>query len=163
MCLITHFLLPHFKGPCVSKWWHTSVSYLHTCSPHLTCKPRPLGLLWLAAARGSVISCLLITELSSHENSLCVSSHATLLYIQEVSVSNSKMNTLSFLVSQVCLLFPVSHRSPTATRFWGGWGRRWWPRSQWCGWQGWRPRRTSAWSRTRNISSPPDGQRVRGR
>lgn len=34
-------LFPHFEGPCVFQWWHTSVSCQHTCSPQHTCKPRP--------------------------------------------------------------------------------------------------------------------------
>lgn len=78
----SHYTLPfspHFKGLRVFKWWHICF-YTHTCSPLHTCKPRPLGLLWLAAVRGPVISCLVITELSSHENSLSESSHAMLLF-----------------------------------------------------------------------------------
>ncbi len=163
--LLSHYTLPfsHFKGDCVFKWWHTSVYYLHTCSLQHTCKPCPQALLWLVAVRGPVISSLVITELSSHENSLSESSHAVLLFIYFKGV-NSKFflshSTAKTLFPSFSRMFSGSHRSPTATRSWGGCGRRWWPRSRWCGWRGCCPRRTSAWSRKQSISSPPDGQRA---
>lgn len=91
--------------------------------------PPPPALPWLAAARGSVISRLVI--------------------ITELSWEQRRRERLR-----------SSHRSQTATRSSGGCGRRWWPRSRWCGWRGCCRRRTSCWSRTRNISSPPDGHRA---
>lgn len=90
--------------------------------------PPPPALPGLAAARGSVISRLVI--------------------ITELSWEQRRRERLR-----------SSHRSQTATRSSGGCGRRWWPRSRWCGWRGCCRRRTSCWSRTRNISSPPDGHR----
>ncbi len=125
-CLITHFLFPHFKALCVFKWWHTSVSYPHTCSPQHTCKPRPLGLLWLAAERGSVISCVVITELSSHETGLGESSHAALHSFQtrseqEFCLFHSGTNTLfspPFFLTCVFWLSPFSDCHQVLRRLW---------------------------------------------
>lgn len=66
------------------------------------------------------------------------------------------LSLLSRVPTRTLGFFILTHRSRTATRSSGGWGRRWWPRSLWCDWCCWSPRRTSASSRTKNISSPPD-------
>ena len=108
---------------------------VHTCSHLYTYRPRPLALLWLAAAGGPVICCLVISRLTFPWKRFSV------------------RNTWPFSRLE-CL----SHRSPTATRFWGGWGRRWWPRFRPCGWWGFHLPHTAPGNHTQSISSPPDRQ-----
>lgn len=95
----SHYTLPFRPSlkACVCSSDDTHLlPHTHTCSPLHTCKPRPLGLLWLAAARGSLISYLVITLFGSHENKLGDSSHATLLFVLKPGATDTLVSVSPF-------------------------------------------------------------------